>query len=360
MRLASSSVTVIDVARAAGVSHNTVALSLRDDPRVREETKTRVRAIAEQLGYRANAAAKSLVRKTVPYVGLINAMGPAALASSASQLMRSQTALLVELGRCLGQHGLHLVVSNEEPYVYAGEQARHEVPQILLQRQVSGVLALNDIWPGLYQEVQRFNLPCVAVHTEPTPGIHVVSVDHERGAEAAVKYLVDLGHRAIACIPGSKDGPSVKRKTMTKVMGYLSAMAAAGLTPISGWDSEVKGVHVNAVGTLLPQLFDRPDCRPTAILVYDDVVAIKAIDYLRNRGLRVPQDISVISLEDDNIGDVACPSVTTVGGSSWRRLAEAAVSILVDLMQGKTVRTQQVSIRPELVVRESSAALPAA
>lgn len=359
-RLASrpkNAATIMDISRLAGVSVNTVSLSLRNDPRVRLPTKHRVREAAEQLDYRPNAAARALAGNKVPYIGLINACSaPGPLAMSVQGLIRCQAPLIAELDKRLADCGLHLVLAGEDPYISGSEAgSAFEPPALLRQHHVSGVLVLNHIWPGLYQAVTRWNVPCVAI-AEPSPGIPVVSIDRRHGAEEAVKHLIELGHRRIACLPGSKGSAEVATKSAMKAMGYLSAMSKAGLSSIPGWDEPVEGGHPNAVTTLLPALLDR-EPNLTALLVYDDGVAIHAIDYLRDRGIRVPRDLSVFSLEDNNLGDVCRPTISCVG-SPCQAMARIAVETLMQLIKDESPSRSLSPVCPQIIVRGSTAAPP--
>ena len=296
-------VTVMDVAGLAGVSHTTVSLSLRDDPRVKPATRQRVKAVADSLGYRPHAGARALASKVVPYVGLLYGCSPAPLATPAAQLMRAKLPVVVALIGLLESRGLHLVLDCEEPFLDSDKGlAMREAPAILRQRHVSGVLVLNSVWPELYRAITRWNVPCVGVLTQQMPDIPLVSVDHTCGAVLAVRHLIELGHRRIALLPGSKGSPAVTSKTEHKALGYVSAMNQAGLGVMPGWDARVEGPHTEAVERLLPRIL-AADPAPTAILAYDDTVAVRVIEHLHQSGLRVTQDISVVSLEDNFISD---------------------------------------------------------
>lgn len=345
--------TIAHVAQSAGVSSTTASLGLRDDPRVKAATRKRILAAAAKLGYRTNAAARALASRIVPYIGMITGCSTPQGANSGITMV--YLPLLFELGRILEERDFHLVFGSDQPYLNVpGEQMSFSAPKLLQQRHVSGILVLNDIWPALYQAVTRWNVPCVGVKASSFPGIPVVSVDYRLGAVEAVNYLVELGHRRIAFFPEPKASPAVANKVTLKAMGYVSAMHQAGLELMPGWDAELETSEAiaNSYAQMLARMIEN-NKRPTAILSYDDFTARLLGSVLAEQGLRVPQDVSILSLEDDNIGHFNVPATTCVG-APWRELAENSVDMLLNLINGKKLDSYEKLLLPRLIAREST------
>jgi LacI family transcriptional regulator len=337
--------TLKDIARESGLSYPTVQRALRypDGGGLKPRTFQRVKEVATRLQYRPNAAARSLVQQSSPYIGILMGSGTTTPAKiPTADLMRCFTDLLVELGIALEERDYHLVLSHVAPTILQEPQTDLPAPKLLQEHHVSGILALNWIWPSLYQEVTRCGLPCVAVLADPLPGIPTLGLDYVQAAALATQHLIDLGHRRIAFL--AEAGQTARREPMT--LGYLTTLNRAGLSPVSGWDR-----NADPLKTPL-ELLSRPEA-PTAFLIYDDLSAPALIDTLRQCGFRVPQDISIVSLQDLGFGKLLFPAVTACS-VSWKSLAEQSIDKLLTLIQGREVETLHENLKPQLNRRSSS------
>ncbi len=339
------SVTLKDIARESGLSYPTVQRALRypDGGGLKPRTLQRVKEVANRLQYRPNAAARSLVQKSSPYIGILIGCGTTSSTEIATaDMMRCFADLLVELGIALEERDYHLVLSHVAPTVLREPRTDLPAPKLLQEHHVSGILVINWIWPSLYQEVTRCGLPCVAVLADPLPGIPTIGLDYVQTAALATQHLIDLGHRRIAFWPEATQ--TARREPMT--LGYLTALSKAGLSPVPGWDQAADRAG------FLKAIVNRPEA-PTAFLIYDDLSAPALLDALRQQGRRVPQDVAIVSLQDLGFGKMLSPAIT---GCSvpWKTLAGQSIDKLLTLIHGREVETLHEKLPPQLITRASS------
>jgi LacI family transcriptional regulator len=175
-----------------------------------------------------------------------------------------------------------------------------------------------------------------------------VSAGHLSGADEATRHLLDLGHRKI----GALRGPLGWVASEERLKGYQAALAGAGIMPDPGLavpsNFQIEG-GVRAAAALL----DRPD-RPTAIFAFNDNLAIGAMKAARARGIRVPEDLSVVGFDDTVEASVVTPGLTTVR-QPLAEMGRMAVSLLLRLVEGQRIEAMRVELATKLVVRDSTA-----
>jgi LacI family transcriptional regulator len=184
-------------------------------------------------------------------------------------------------------------------------------------------------------------------------GVPIVVPENRLGARTAVEHLLALGHRRIAYIAGNRGtGQSDEREK-----GYLDALRAAGIAPDPAL--VVNGAFVQAGGfSATEQLLALPQ-RPSAIFAANDEMAFGAIDAINSRGLKVPDDLSVIGFDDIPTSGYVFPKLTTIR-QPFGAIAGRAVAELVDLIQGREASAARIAFPTELVIRNSTGPAPAA
>ena len=179
-------------------------------------------------------------------------------------------------------------------------------------------------------------------------GIASVSATNASGAKAATEHLLALGHRRIGAIIG----PPTWLASRERINGFHAALAGAGIAPDRSLeipsDFEIGGGHAAAA-----KLLDRPD-RPTAIFGFNDNIAIGVIRAARERGLRIPEDISLVGFDDAEEAMLVTPTLTTVR-QPLQEMGRMGVSLLSRLLEGQAVEALRVELATKLVVRESTA-----
>jgi len=328
--------TLQDVATLAGVSLATVSRVLNGHPDVSDSTRDAVLRVVREHGFSKNRAARALTGGRTSLIGVtvpeVDSSYFAEILSGASEALHEQD-MRVVLCPTLHEHEREVVLLDR-----------------LMHGTTDGALLLN---PSESEDELRTLLnhgyPFVVVEPRTTlgDGIPCVTATHSAGATAATEHLLELGHRRIGAILGPPEGLA----TTERLKGFHAALRAAGIAPDPSFEvpSNFKydgGEH--AAGALL----DRPD-RPTAIFAFNDEVAVGAMVAARARGLRVPEDVSVVGFDDTLQARLSVPPLTTVR-QPLAELARIAVSLLNRLVEGQRVDATRIELHTKLVVRDST------
>ncbi|GGM14457.1 LacI family DNA-binding transcriptional regulator [Deinococcus aerophilus] len=334
-------VTLQDIAAQAGVSKMTVSKVLNGQPGISEATRARVLTTAQKLGYRANAAARTLATGRSDTLGvLVPSLGTQYVSEVVRGADHAATAL-----------GLDLLISTtqERP----GREG-HNVSR-LSGGLVDALLivlpyALHDYAPALLDA----SLPVVVVGNEsPGQPLALVDTDHMAGARLAAGHLLDLGHRRIAFVTGRPD----VQASAERLRGYGEALRGAGLPVderliVDGDYTQPGGFH--ATRTLLARLDAGGLPLPTAVFAANDVSAFGVIEALRDHGLRVPGDVSVIGFDDIPQASQVHPPLTTVR-QPLPEMGEVAARMLIARLRGGPAPPPRTVLPPTLVLRASTA-----
>jgi LacI family transcriptional regulator/LacI family repressor for deo operon, udp, cdd, tsx, nupC, and nupG len=223
------------------------------------------------------------------------------------------------------------------------------------RRRVEGILATSSRITSEYKKrLDRIRVPTVLINSqaEPQDGLlHWVAVDDHLGAQLAVEHLLQLGHRSIGYI-GISSRPKSNRQ---RLQGYQSALAIAGVpfpdegVVIMPGDEASQEEDVAAGQTMLPRLLD---ARITAIFCYNDMIAIGVLMACQERGIVVPQELSVIGFDDIKMASYMTPPLTTIHQPKVQ-LGRLAAQVLLDLLQNRPGRNHMLP--PILVLRSSTA-----
>ncbi|WP_068427647.1 LacI family DNA-binding transcriptional regulator [Piscicoccus intestinalis] len=322
-----------DVARLAGVSHQTVSRYLNNPQIVSPATQERISQAIEQIGYRRDLGARALVTRRSGLIGVIVAeggyFGPGQTSSSIQTAARERGyATLVAAIRDTSEAEVAQVVDQ------------------LLDHAVEGVAVIapqKELVPQLLPLTGKVPQVLIADGVADQPGVHTVSVDQYAGAGMATEHLIALGHRRIAHLRG----PITWFDAAERERGWAAAMEAAGLAllpPLSGDWSPESGFDAGV----------RLTCSelPDAVVVSNDLMAMGLLAAFREAGVRVPEDVSIVGYDDISGAAYFQPALTTVR-QPFLELGEACVATLLDLIAGQDVSPTRV--KPTLVVRRSTA-----
>jgi LacI family transcriptional regulator len=332
--------TILDVARAAGVSKSTVSNVIRDAGKTTPETRERVLEAIAAVGFRPSAIARSLVRRRTTTVGI--------LVGDLANPFYSELAKLVE--QRLTAAGYATMICNTDGHA-ASERSRIDS---LLEHRAAGIVMLQSSgeWP-VADALREQGVPLVVVSCwEETTDC--VAVDDAAGVGLAVDHLLALGHRRIAYLSSGLVEPGTDRD---RCEGYRHALRAAGVRPARGfflrWEEPAYLASDREIARGVEDLLGGSE-PPTAFVVSNDLVAIDLIETLEQLDLRVPEEISVVGFDDIALAGLARVSLTTVA-QSREALAELGVSILLDRIEsGELLPLRQVRLAPQLVVRAST------
>ncbi|WP_199423330.1 LacI family DNA-binding transcriptional regulator [Actinotalea solisilvae] len=338
-----SRVGLKDVAEAAGVSITTVSHVLNETPHVRvsPQTRQRVQDVAARLNYRPNRMARGLRTRSSGMIGLLT-----------EEIATTPHAGRIILGaqEAASRHNLTLAIINSALMADADE--RREDVNALLDRHVDGIIYATVYHDVVSPPAELRSVPAVLIGARDRAGqVPSVVPDEQQGAHDAVLALAAAGHRRIAFAGNSDDVPATRGRRV----GYLTGMAAAGLTVdpdlIADAESEPLGGHESASRLLAAA---EP---PTAIFCYNDRMAMGVYRALNDRGLRIPEDLSVIGFDDQQpIASGLFPGLTTVALPHYEMGAWAVESLAAQLAGTPTDGGSQPLRLPCPLVTRSSVA----
>lgn len=337
-------VTSRDVAAYAGVSQNTVSLVLRNSPLVREETADRVREAIAALGYRPNALAAALKGQRALTIGLV----------MQSPLVDQFAAIVADTIVTQAYHAGYRVLVD----TFGKTAASMRADELLATRQIDGAIvhALGHYTQYL-SRLAESGAPFVALGDSPRDlEISCVRVNDGAGAYEAVMHLIRLGHTCIGAI--APHGFESKALAAQRLNGYMNALRRHNLpvdeslvAPAEHWDLPS---GFAAMQTLLARPRSQ---RPTAIFAFSDMLAIGAMSAIHQAGLRIPQDIAVVSFDNIPQAEYTIPRLTTVH-YPMRDMAQGAFSLLLDQIHGSAspTQSQKIILPTTLVIRDSCGA----
>jgi alanine racemase len=336
---------IADVAREAGVSKTAVSFAFNSPDRLAPDTATRIREVAEALGYRPHPVARMLTQRQTLSIGVLT---PQALSVIFSNPFFGAFAEGVALAAEESGYGLHFISPLHGSLARAVGRAT-----------VDGVVAigLTDDHPEV-EQIRRAGLPIVFVDSTALPEYASVDVDDFGGAQAAAEHLVGLGHREFLVI-GVEPPPSTTTEPEgvlgRRLAGYRAGLATAGL------DLPVERVVVGpatidgGIATLNRAWED--GARPTAVLVMSDAMAVGVMRALRDQRLEIPRDVSVVGFDDLDLAPYTDPPLTTVHQPS-RRKGEEAVRLLLSVVQRRVTKPEHRLLETRLIVRGSTGPAP--
>jgi len=324
---------MMDVARLAGVSHQTVSRVLNDHPSVRAQTRDRVLEAMRELDYRPNSAARTLVTKRSQTLGLVSfdttLIGPASMVYGIEGAAR-RAGYFVSIAsvQSLDQRSVLDAISRLREQFVEGI--------IAIVPQDSAVEALAEVPAGI---------PLVGVGLGESTEVPMVGLDNRGGALMAVQHLLDLGHERVHHIAGPRDWPEAHERAS----GWRDALRDAGVrapAPLVGDWSARSGYEAGRKLAADPKV--------TAIFCGNDHMALGALRALSEAGRRVPHDASVVGFDDIPEAPYLLPPLTTVS-QDFPELGRRSLDLLMEQIVSGTRSIGKLRLPPHLVVRDSSA-----
>ena len=312
--------TIKDIARESGYAVGTVSRVLNNRPDVSEKARKRVMEVVEKYNFRLNNNAKHLKQQVSSGIVII-------VKGSQNMLF---AAIVERLQRLIEERDYAFLI------YYIGEQ-ENEVEhawQICRERHPSGILFLGSDLKFFRESFSQISVPCVLVTNSGRElgfeNLSSVSTDDEAAAEAAVEHLISLGHTKIGILGGWRDK---SRAAHTRYTGCVRAFEKHGI-PFSREKQYVPALFAmsegyEAMGLLLDRM---PDL--TAVFAMADVLAVGAIRAARDRGLRVPEDVSVVGFDGIELGSYLTPSLATIR-QDRERIADRSVELLLSQIENR-------------------------
>ncbi len=328
-----------DVAIAAGVSLSTVSLVVNGKSGVSSERRERVITAIKQLGYISETHLNGTVETKV--VGL--------LMESLSEASRSEgfyTRIVSGIEETAYQLGYQVLLHVFRPEIDPISSIRE-----LMGRDVDGLIIANDgdVTPDLIQKIARAGRPLVLVENFQPGPIHSVTADNFTAGRIMTEHLIELGHQRI----GALMGPRKYSSLCDRLRGHQVALIEHGLSlDPSLWPQPVSG-HPRKGYVQMQQLLALPD-PPTAVFAVSDRAAFGAMDAIKDAGLRIPDDISVVGIDDVRDSAYSSPSLTTYRVPKYD-LGKTAITTLHSLVMKQDVSPSRTVVIGQIEIRHSSA-----
>jgi DNA-binding LacI/PurR family transcriptional regulator len=333
--------TIADIARLAGVSAGAVSYALNGRPGVSVQTRARILAVAEEVGWRPNLAARSLTVSRAQAVGWVIARPTPTIG-----VEPFFTQVIAGLERELSAVNVALLMQVTDSL----ETAMTATRRWWAERRIDGVI-LTDMLAGdpRLDLVAAIGLPAVIMgHSFPHSDVPAVWHHEDQGVDAIIDYLVALGHTRIAWVSGLPD----LVHTQDRKRAYLMALARHGLAlPCPVIDTD----YTRLDGERATRRLLTARRRPTAIVYDNDVMAVSALPVARELGLVVPDDVSIVSIDDSELCVLVTPALTALSRDIAGYASLAARTLLDQLEAVAPIPSRQIS-GGVLVPRDSTAA----
>jgi len=333
--------TIKDIAKAAGVSHSTVSRALNNHPAIAEDTRNRIIELAKQMGYVPNAAARGLKTNRTRALGVI--------LRHIDDPFWSEVLDGVDSVLHPENYSLFIASTHNE------KRREKEVVQAMVQRGVDGVILMSpEFREEQFHILNSYDLPMVMINNEGAGECpYIIYNDDVYGARLITKHLIDLGHTQLAYL-GKQQGESNRNR----LAGFRAEMQAAGL-PV-----DERFIHHTSTGDPVggrevAEYLLSLDTIPSGIVCYNDFLAVGVYNYLQEKGIRIPQDISVTGFDNISIAAYLSPPLTTLHQYKFE-LGEGAAHMMLEVLSYRERKNREnppskkASLKGILQVRSST------
>ncbi|MCB0032516.1 MAG: LacI family DNA-binding transcriptional regulator [Anaerolineales bacterium] len=337
--MAQKRVTIVEIAKEAGVSAQTVSRVVNGHSNVAETTRQQIQEIIDRLGYHPSRLARSLLQGRSHTIGIVSyglgLFGPSqTLAGIVNEANQQRYSVLPQV--------LNDPKTNDVD----------ELIGTLIEYHVDGIIwaipEIGDNRSGLAEAIAQVNLPCVFINSQPRPDFTVANIDNLFGGRVATQHLIDQGYRAIGLI----SGPSDWWEASERMQGWRETMALNGLA-IN--EALVKSGDWSAAAgerAMCEMLNTNPEVE--AVFACNDSMALGAIKAGRAAGRRIPDDLAVIGFDDVPEAAFFTPALSTIR-QPFDILGSRAVAEVERQVQQADIKTElSISIKPTLIVRSST------
>ncbi len=332
--------TIKEIAQRAGISYSTVSRALNDKKGVNADLRETIKRAAREMGYLPNSSAKALVQKRIGAIGLIipRTGGFAFQSPYYSQI-------LLGISEVANRHDYKLTLSINEKGSYTS---------LYFRRLVDGVIVIgNRLDDENVGELESKRVPAVVVPgflENSKIGIPSVNSENVRCVYRAVNYLLDLGHRKIAFILGMSNS----KYSVERFEAYRTAFTDRGLTYDPAYIVESDFSKTDGF-RLMGHLLDLPE-RPSCVICINDTVTPGALHQIHLRGLKIPEDMSIVAIGSSDTLDLIQPPLTTVK-IAVTKIGQTAAQMLLQIIENGSCPERHVVIPSELIIRDSTCAV---
>ncbi|MDC0609473.1 HTH-type transcriptional repressor PurR [Vibrio sp.] len=327
--------TIKDVARLAGVSTTTVSHVINKTRFVAETTQEKVMEAVKSLNYAPSAVARSLKCNSTRTIGMLVTQSTNPFFSEVIDGAESY---------CYRQ-GYTLILCNTGGI----EEKQRDYIRMLAEKRVDGMLVIcSDLTDELFTMLDAYtDIPKVVMDwgAQNSHGDKIID-NSEEGGYLATKYLIDHGHEHIACLSGHLSKPICQER----IQGFCRAMTEANLPVVEDWILE--GNFECDTAVLAADKILAMDNKPTAVFCFNDTMALGLMSRLQQRGVKIPEEISVIGYDNIELAEYFSPPLTTIHQPK-RRVGKNAFEILLERIKNKEHERRVFEMKPEIVERNS-------
>ncbi|MFZ6843910.1 LacI family DNA-binding transcriptional regulator [Undibacterium sp. RuTC16W] len=332
--------TMKQVAEKARVSTTTVSHVINNTRVVSEDARERVLSVIQELRYIPSAVARSLKNDKTHTLGMMIPNNSNPYFAEVIQGIEDESFRL----------GYNIILCNS----YDDPKKQAAYTRVLMEKRIDGlILVSSGIDLELTQLLADEAIPKVLVDRE-VPGVAAdfIEADHEQGGYLATKYLLDLGHRRIACV----SGPKTLLPSGDRVSGYLRALKEAGIDFNSEYLAHSDFTSQGGFSAF-QQLLALPD-RPTAIFASNDLMAIGGLCAAQQTGMRIPEELSVMGYDDIALASFSTPPLTTIAQPKYE-IGVLTARVLVNRIINAELPLRREMLETKLTVRQSTGPAPA-
>ncbi|GGH80097.1 DNA-binding LacI/PurR family transcriptional regulator [Pullulanibacillus pueri] len=332
-------ITIKDVAKQAGVAPSTVSRVISDSPRISMKTKRKVRKVMEELGFHINHNARNLVQQKTRNIGIV-------MKNSSSESLHDPffPEVLRGISAWCNKEDFSISLTTGE----TEETIFKDVVKMVQGKQVDGIIVLyskkdDKVVPYL----SKSGIPFVVIGRPFDTGYEMMYVDNDNvlAAKSATEYLIKLGHKNIGYIGGELDFEVAK----FRLQGFKEAML---LHHLSISESKIKNPEMSRMDEAVKELMDS-DSPPTALLVIDDLSALSVLSVLKERNIKVPEEVSIVSFNNTIISKITSPALTSVDTQIFQLGFESARCLIEEINEPSQIK-KSVIIPTIFVEREST------
>lgn len=330
-------ITIKDIARLANVSITTVSKVINNkDDSISEQTKNKILQIIKETNYQPNAIARSLVTKKTKTIGLI--------------IPDITNPFFPEIARgaedCANIYGYNIFLCNTDD----NAEKENNYIAVLREKCVDGIIFTSSSIPKYEHIIDLIDsgIPVVMIDRSIEPklkNVYGVFLDNYKGGYLATKYLIELGHRNIACITG----PLYTKSAIERLNGYKKALSDFNIEINNSMIIE-GDFKINSGMVAAEKIIENKDV--TGIFACNDLMAYGVYKTLKKKGYRIPDDISIVGFDDIQLSQILEPQLTTIKQPSYD-MGLTATRVLIKLIEGEKVRKKVVKFEPSLIERKS-------
>lgn len=338
------SITIKDIAKEAGVSHSTVSRALRGSSLISQETTRHIRETALGLGYLPSVAARSLKTNRSQALGVI--------VSNIDDPYFSEILQGIEEVAQRDNYSLFMAASQRDP------EREGIIIQSMRQHRVDGVIICSTTFSDEQsRQFSKYEVPIVVVNNQAAEDYrYSIYHDDMDGSRQLTRHLIELGHRKIAYLGNSYSG----RTTLDRLAGFRQEMESAGLPVPDNYVHEIPGSEPDGGVLAADHFLGLPD-RPTALVCFNDMLAIGVLKNLQSRGVQVPEEISITGFDNIVFSNYTNPPLTTFDQPKrfiGQKAAELILSLLCSTAKDNLPEQKIQILKGNLLVRASTAPPP--